>query len=166
VDAVEIVNGTNVENDIAGIPFWHKLLNNGYKITAIGGSDDHSGGFGSAQPGTPTTMVWAKDLSEQSIIDGVKSGKLYLKTAQVSDPDIIFYAKSGEETWEMGETIVADLSTSVTFYMTTAAQDNLSAEWIMNGEVIEIQETGTETPDGQVKFTLSCSGLASAQSMA
>jgi len=155
VDAVEVVNGTNVENDIAGIPFWHNLLNEGYKITAIGGSDDHSGGFGNAQPGTPTTMVWAHALSEQSIIEGVKSGKVYLKTAHASDPDITFYAESGDEMWEMGDAIVADNHSSgpVTFNVITAVQDDLSAEWIMNGDVIERQETGIEMTDGQVKFT-------------
>ncbi|NBC67061.1 MAG: hypothetical protein GVY07_15565 [Bacteroidetes bacterium] len=152
VDAVEIVNGTNVENDIAGIPFWHKLLNEGYKITAIGGSDDHSGGFGSAQPGTPTTMVWAESLSEQSILEGVKSGKVYLKTEHASDPDITFYAESGEKTWEMGDTIVADLSTPLTFNVMTAVQENISAEWIVNGEIVERQKTGTETPGGQLNF--------------
>ena len=104
--------------------------------------------LGMHSPARPTTMVWAHDLSEKSILEGVKSGKVYLKTAHASDPDITFYAESGDEMWEMGDAIVADNHSSgpVTFNVITAVQDNLSAEWIMNGDVIERQETGTEMP--------------------
>lgn len=154
VDAIEIVNGTNVENDISGIPFWHNLLNQGYQITAIGGSDDHGGGFGSAQPGTPTTVVWAKELSEKSILEGVKSGKVYLKTEYAKDPDINFYAESEGEKWEMGSTIPFSeySASSITFSLLTDPQKGLSTEWILNGETIEIQETAREINGGQIKF--------------
>src|SRR5690625_6887698 len=57
LEALEIVNSTHVETDISGIPFWHNLLNQGYRITGIGGSDDHAAGFGRSHPGTPTTVV-------------------------------------------------------------------------------------------------------------
>lgn len=154
VDAIEIVNGTNVENDIAGIPFWHNLLNQGYQITAIGGSDDHGGGFGSAQPGTPTTMVWADGLSEQSILKGVKSGKVYLKTERATDPDITFYAESEDKKWEMGSTIPLseNSASSITFKLLTEPQDGLSAEWILNGEIVESQKTSRETESEQLTF--------------
>lgn len=154
VDAIEIVNSTNVENDIAGIPFWHNLLNQGYQITAIGGSDDHSGGFGSAQPGTPTTMVWADGLSEQSILQGVKSGKVYLKTARSNDPDITFYAESDGRKWEMGSTIpVSGISTSsITFSLLTELQDGLSAEWILNGETVASKKSERKTEGDQIEF--------------
>lgn len=154
VDAVEIVNGTNVENEISGIPFWQNLLNQGYQITAVGGSDDHSGGFESAQPGTPTTMVWAKNLSEKSIIEGVKSGNVYLKTERATDRDITFYAESGETNWKMGETIaLAENSSPITFKIGTDPQEKLSAEWIINGEIAEVQENPRETTDGNIEFT-------------
>lgn len=154
VDAVEIVNGTNIETDIAGIPFWHNLLNQGYQITAIGGSDDHSGGFGSAQPGTPTTMVWAKDLSEKSIIEGVKSGKVYLKTEHANDPDINFYAETDRKKWEMGETILLNevKDSPVTFSLITDPQSDISAEWILNGKTINIQEVASEINENKIKY--------------
>lgn len=154
VDAIEIVNGTNVENEISGIPFWHDLLNQGYQITAIGGSDDHAGGFGSAQPGTPTTMVWADGLSEKSILEGVRSGKVYLKTESANDPDIHFYAESGDTRWEMGSTISLSQQPdfSITFILITNLQNGLMAEWIMNGEPVEIQETARKIDNGKLEF--------------
>ena len=155
LEAVEIVNGTNVETEIAGIPFWHNLLNRGYQITGIGGSDDHGGGFGSAQPGTPTTVVWADNLSEKAILDGVRSGRVYLKTERAGDPDISFYAESGNLKWEMGSTIpVAEYSSSViSFHVITSPQNNLSAEWILNGETVEIQDISQEIEGGKIRFT-------------
>ena len=155
VDAIEIVNGTNVENEISGIPFWHRLLNQGYQITAIGGSDDHSGGFGSAQPGTPTTVVWAENLSEKSILEGVKSGNVYLKTDAADDPDISFYAESGDQQWPMGSTIPIEniAEEPIHFTVSTASLKKLTAEWILNGEVIDMQDTPQILENGHVSFT-------------
>ena len=159
LDAIEIVNGTNVENEISGIPFWHNLLNQGYQITGIGGSDDHGGGFGNEKPGTPTTMVWAEELSEKSLIEGVKSGKVYLKTEQANDPDILFIAQSDGQKWDMGEIIKLydHPESSITFNLTTEPQNGLSVEWILNGKTIEIQETPHERIDGQETFLLNLS---------
>lgn len=155
VDAVEIVNGTNVETEISGIPFWHNLLNQGYQITAIGGSDDHGAGFGNAQPGTPTTVVWSDKLSEKSILEGVKSGKVYLKTENANDPDISFFAEISNKKWEMGSTIPINehSAESISFNVTTIPQENLTAQWILNGETIEIQETAKLIEDGKIQFT-------------
>lgn len=151
---VEIVNGTNVENEIAGIPFWHDLLNQGYRITGIGGSDDHGGGFGNAQPGTPTTVVWADGLSEKSLIDGVQSGKVYIKTRQSSDPDISFYAEQNNKRFEMGDLIsIENSSSAITFSLITDSQDDLTAEWIMNGETVDVREMPEDLENGKIKFT-------------
>lgn len=154
VDAVEIVNGTNVETEISGIPFWHSLLNRGYRIPAIGGSDDHGAGFGSAQPGTPTTVVWASKLSESAILEGVKSGKVYLKTERANDPDINFYAETDRKKWEMGDIIMLNEvdASPITFTLTMDAQNDMSAEWILNGETIKIQEIATAKNNGEIKF--------------
>lgn len=155
VDAIEIVNGINVETEISGIPFWHNLLNQGYQITAIGGSDDHGAGFGNAQPGTPTTVVWADNLSEVSIIDGVKSGKVYLKTEHSNIPDISFYAETKDQKWEMGSTIpISDYADdSILFSITTIPQEGLTSEWILNGETVETQDIAQNFDDGKIRFT-------------
>lgn len=155
LEVIEIVNGTNVETDISGIPFWHDLLNQGYRITAIGGSDDHGAGFGSAQPGTPTTVVRAGNLSEKAILQGVRSGRVYLKTEQADTPDITFHASAGAMQWEMGSTIsVREHSgEAISFSLTTSPQEGLSAEWIMNGETVEVQTTPQRLEDGSIAFT-------------
>lgn len=105
LQVIEIINGTNVENEIAGIPFWQNLLDKGYKITGIGGSDDHGAGFGSAHPGIPTTMVYAPELSEKSLLESVKKGNVYLKTKGPDGPSLDWRIESGEKEWLMGMNI-------------------------------------------------------------
>jgi hypothetical protein len=135
---VEVVNGTNVENDIAGIPFWHNLLNSGYKITGIGGSDDHSAGIGNSEPGIPTTMVYANSLSEKDILEGVINGKVYLKTRGSNGPDVSFHAIFKGKRWSMGETI--DLNSiknhSLEIMIEYSHPSKQELELIFNGEVI------------------------------
>lgn len=156
LEALEIVNSTHVETDIAGIPFWHDLLNQGYQITGIGGSDDHAAGFGRSHPGTPATVVWAAELSEAAILDGVRSGRVYLKTDSAGIADLSYYVDAGYETWQMGSTIyLAELPVEdpVEFHAVTRQQEGLTAEWIHNGEVAAVQQSGEPDEEGNVLFS-------------
>ena len=68
--------GPTVEGPTAGLPFWHSRLNEGHRITAIGGSDDHAARSDRGRVGRPTTVVWASDLSESALLDGVRAGRV------------------------------------------------------------------------------------------
>jgi hypothetical protein len=46
VHMIEVINGTRVEGPLSGIPFWEARLTEGYRLTGIGGSDDHRAGSG------------------------------------------------------------------------------------------------------------------------
>jgi len=146
VEAIEIVNGTQVETDISGIPFWHKQLNEGHRITAIGGSDDHGAGQGSDQPGTPTTVVYARNLSEFSLLEGVRSGSVYVKTTGPELPDADFFGVQNEQRVEMGETASALVPFSWATHI--HADHETTLEVIVNGEVAHtnIVPAGSDAP--------------------
>src|SRR5690625_7517121 len=94
------------------------------------GSDDHAAGFSRSNPGTPTTVVWAAELSEAAILDGVRSGRVYLKTERAGIPDLSFYADAGYETRQMGSTIyLAELPADgqVAFHAVSLQQEGLTA---------------------------------------
>lgn len=135
VDAIEIVNGTNVETGISGIPFWHERLNEGYRITAIGGSDDHGAGHGSDKPGVPTTMVFAQGLSELSLLDGVRSGRVYLKTAGPHIPDANFYGVQHNRRLELGDNAVP--GQPLAWVTTFSSNFDATLEIIINGELVQ-----------------------------
>jgi hypothetical protein len=78
ITAVEVLNGgsmkRSIEGPIEGWDLWHKMLNSGQHVTAIGGSDDHH----AETIGTPTTVIYMKQLSVQGLIDGIRSGRVFI----------------------------------------------------------------------------------------
>lgn len=88
VDAVEVLNGGAItamggaaQSPLSGIPFWEALLTRGYRITAIGGSDSHEPDRAADKPGAlgrPATVVYAGELSQTAILEGVKRGRVYI----------------------------------------------------------------------------------------
>ena len=75
-DAIEVWNGIWDETDQMAVDKWQEMLVEGKKIVAVGGSDAHS------YPdinGLPTTVVRVeREKSQAGIMEGVKSGRVYL----------------------------------------------------------------------------------------
>lgn len=98
IDAVEIETlGYNPVGKLfhgLAIQFWEKQLNAGSHAAAIGGSDDHKGGqeLSSTQSaiGSPTTMVFARELSVAGILEGIKNGRTVVKLQGPEDPMVDF----------------------------------------------------------------------------
>ncbi|MDK6028819.1 CehA/McbA family metallohydrolase [Ignisphaera sp. 4213-co] len=97
-DAIEIWNGPWYIQNSEALRWWHNILVEGHRVTAVGGSDFHGGVEGDVtQLGEPTTWVYAKKLDPQSIVDGIKRGWVYI-TYKPNRPVIsIDFRKSGEE---------------------------------------------------------------------
>lgn len=146
VDAIEIVNGTNIETDISGIPFWHERLNEGYMITGIGGSDDHGGGFGRAQPGTPTTMVYAGALSESALLDAVRKGRVYLKTRNPYGPEVEFTVTAGDQVYEMGDVVSGNdyRLDEVLIQIGYTQRNENTLELILNSEILDLEPSASQ----------------------
>ncbi len=118
LDFFEVVNGPsivlgaipNVLNATA-ILWWEGLLTAGFRITAIGGSDDHKAGHSSPEDpfyapiGVPATIVYAEELSPQGIFQGLKAGHAYVVAEGPAGPRIDFTARSGSKTAMIGDTI-------------------------------------------------------------
>ena len=88
VQAVEVVNGPDADTPYSGIEFWEHLLDRGYHLTAIGGSDNHNAllppGTASAI-GTPTTVIYAETLSQAGIVAGIRRGRVFIDVAGTRD---------------------------------------------------------------------------------
>lgn len=78
LDAIEVWNSTWDETDQRALEWWDAQLRHGFRIPAVAASDTHD-----AQPGNPTTVVWAKDLSQAEILRGIRGGHVYM----MSRPD-------------------------------------------------------------------------------
>ncbi len=79
--------------------FWEALAAQGHRVAALGGSDDHKAGVdeGPFQSGigSPTTMVYAENLSVGAILDGIRAQRTVVKLRGPDDPMVELSAASG-----------------------------------------------------------------------
>lgn len=106
IDAVEIRNAV-----FNGFDFWQELAAAGSHAAAIGGSDDHNAGTStspiSTAIGTPTTLVYARELSVAGLLAGLREGRSVVQFHGPGGPMLVADL-SGER---LGDTVHADRST-------------------------------------------------------
>lgn len=109
IDALEIINDPtypgNGEATEKALKLWDTLWQEGYRIWGVGGSDCHlrpsernPGAQESPLIGYPTTAVLAEDLSANSILWGVKKGRVYVTKGPVLHWEVLV----GEERFYPG----------------------------------------------------------------
>jgi hypothetical protein len=101
---------------------WEDLVLAGHHVAAVGGSDDHRAGAGTddfdSPIGSPTTMVFASELSAAALLEGVALGRTVVKLEGPDDPMLELRAADlGAGT----DTIVAD-RTSIVVRVTSATE--------------------------------------------
>jgi hypothetical protein len=130
-----VLNGTTRTGSQAGWPFWADLLNRGYRLTAVGGSDEHTPEESNDRRiGTPTTVVFANELSEHAIREGLKSGRVYIRTHGPDGPRLEFFAESGGRRYEMGGVVPPALN--VTLHANVKGAQGQRLIWIRNGKTV------------------------------
>jgi len=114
VQAIEVVNGgtmaetRSAESPLQGFAAWNALLVQGRHVTAIGGSDNHNADIPADRLGaigTPTTVVYMRELSIQGFLDGIRSGRVFIDTLGSKDGFLDLIARGGGETAAMGGTL-------------------------------------------------------------
>jgi len=97
VDAIEVNTGPPPPQNpytTSAIAFYERVLGTGARIAAVGASDSHNAGrtagFLSPQApvGTPTTMVYADELSEAGIRRAVRARRTFVKLTGGKGPDV------------------------------------------------------------------------------
>lgn len=129
IDGVEVLNSAL----FSGVAFWEELLDGGSHAAAIGGSDDHDGGAGSdifyAPLGTPTTLVYADNLSVEAVLQGIRDGRTVVKFVGPDGP-MIETELSGER---IGDTVFAD---EATLRATVTGGLGARLQVVRNGDVL------------------------------
>jgi hypothetical protein len=98
VQGVEVVNGTDADTPYSGIGFWERLLNRGYELTALGGSDNHDALLrNSGAIGTPTTLIFADELSQAGIVAAIRRGRVVIDVAGTRDRSVDLTATVGKQ---------------------------------------------------------------------
>ena len=123
VDALEVWNGRWNLDDEVSLRIWQRLLCEGQRVAAVGGSDSHTE---SQTVGSPQTVVHARELSVPALVDGLRCGRSYIARSRsvtveltASSPDAAEVAGPGEALRVPPETPV-----TVTAMITGAAGTN------------------------------------------
>jgi hypothetical protein len=120
VQAVEVVNGADADTPFSGIPFWEHLLDRGYRLTALGGSDNHDAKLqnNSGAIGTPTTVIYADELSQAGLLAAIRRGRVFIDVAGTRDRSLDMKAHAASGSAQMGDTLRVRRGTRIRFEAT------------------------------------------------
>jgi hypothetical protein len=161
--AIEAVNGGDSERADSGIPFWEKQLDAGLRMTAIGGSDSHDGSDAprdkfAGRIGSPTTVVHARDLSMEGILDGIRAGHVFIDVEGTRDRVLEIEATSGGKTVGMGDAMSVAKGMSMHIAARTMALDGQRVRVIDNGKRVDLSGRDVIATGGVVSFDWASDG--------
>ena len=135
INGIEVVNKDRVEGPLAGWPVWAKMLNDGFRLTAVGGSDDHTADDPrDGMVGIPSTVIYASELSEPALLEGLRNGRAYVRVRGPGGPALELQASSADVGWKMGDTIPNSVSHITLSARLTRARGQ-TLQWIHNGTI-------------------------------
>ena len=144
--AVEAVNGGDEQHGISELAFWNRQLNEGCRLAGIGGSDNHR----PMQPldqvgsiGSPTTVIYAAELSTPAILDAVRAGHVFIDLSGTRDRLLEVAARAGGQVAHAGDLLAVPQGEKVTFELHIAAAAGGTIHWIEDGRDMPLQEGAT-----------------------
>lgn len=142
VTAIE-VNGVTAAERAAAIALWDSLLRQGRRLVAVGSSDWHSPDHAIA---TASVRVWASELSERAILDGIRAGHVVVM-AEGRLPPPILIARTHGNTARIGDTILVERGAALALEVAIpVALGPARVELVWNGEVVETAVAAAAMP--------------------
>lgn len=129
-DAIEVWNGPLGPDDTQAIALWASKIDAGRRFGAIGGTDTHGGA--SRQP---ATFVFAKNLSQDAIMDGLRNQHVFLSESP-KGPMLIISSGSALP----GDTVKtdADVAVPVQIQVFGGKGKTLRLIWSSSEEKVEV----------------------------
>jgi hypothetical protein len=150
VDAVEVVNGGTMratgtaDAAFQGFGYWTKLLNAGWRVTGIGGSDSHEADRPSSEAGaigSPTTVIYMPELSVHGFLAGVRSGRAFIDVEGTRDRLLDLSARAGGRQAVMGGTLPVPAGETVRFLVALNGVPSGVIQLVIDGRVAPGLET-------------------------
>lgn len=121
ISAIEAINGGGLallgpEGPLSGVPFWEARLNAGFRITAVGGSDNHEATLPADKApavGLPTTVVHAGELSQEAVLKAIAAGHVFVDVWGTRDRMLEVEARTPTARAEMGDVLPAAAGTRI-----------------------------------------------------
>jgi hypothetical protein len=139
IAGVEAVNGGSELDGTYGIPFWDKQLNEGHRLTGIGGSDNHNALSDPNRPsavGNPTTAIYATELSTPAILAGIRAGHVFIDATASRDRVLTMTGQTARATAQMGDSLEAAQHAPVDFEVHETGADDGKMSLVEDGHVL------------------------------
>lgn len=156
IDAVEIVTaGSAALFAETTLEYWDALCDAGHHVAPVGGSDDHSAGEGDGAfgtpTGTPTTYVYATELSAAALLEGIRNSRTVVKVGGPSDPMV----ELTSEIEITGDTVHAE---QTTLRAKITGADGLDFRWVKNGATEDGGEIAGDPFEAELPVVAPASG--------
>ena len=161
ITTIEAVNGGAEEGKYSGVSFWEKYLNQGYRIAAIGGSDNHNAQIPAGSPnaiGRPTTVVYADDLSVGSILEGIRHGHDFIDLGGSRDRLLDVSAEDGTQKAMMGDTLAARSGSTIRITAHIAACNGDQLRFLLDGQTVASLNSAITQADQTTTLSLPADG--------
>lgn len=169
VAAVEVVNGGTMlltrspEGPLSHIPFWEGLLDQGHRLAAIAGSDNHDpDNPGRQSPvGRPTTVVYAANLSQRALFDAVRAGRVFVDLEAIPGRHLDLTAKSMDAEVRMGGVLRLAQGETASLTVETHGVENAEIEWVAgaNAPALRLSSQELVQLDGSRRQTATLTGV-------
>jgi len=172
VQSIEVANG-GLAADLGhfddgphdGVAFWQALLNKGYHLTGVGGSDNHdavdgrrgSSPVGAQSPvGFPATVVYADSLSQPAILAGIRSGRVFVDLEGAHPSRVLdLSARAGAAEAVMGAVLARQKGQPVEAHLHVAGAAGDTVDLIADGRPLAaLPDPVLHTDDQTLAFTL------------
>lgn len=170
VHAIEVINGSlsrtgAEEGPYSGIPFWEDLLRRGYRLTAIGGSDNHDpADQGNAQSpiGTPLTRLVADSRSVPDILEAVRAGRVQIDLGGIESRGFEIAFLQGDDRITVGGELRLANGQAIEGELSAGGLPNSTVEIISHNVSVDLTDTqlpsGLENPDEAVVIPITATG--------
>ena len=155
IDAIEVVNTGFVDmpRGQAHLAFWHDKLNQGHRITGIGGSDNHTATRPAQQPsaiGNPRTWIFAEALSEAALLEGIRAGNVAIDVSGGQTKLLSFEAAGAV----MGGTVsLASLEQgAVSLALAWESSEELEPRWTVDGNIVAATGANSDSSDTAIRW--------------
>jgi hypothetical protein len=103
--------------------------------------------------GSPTTVVYATELSTPAILAGIRAGHAFIDLAGTRDRLLEVTARAGDKAVHMGDFLTAPEGETVNFDMHVTAATGGTARWIEDGQEVALK-TGAAVLSTDQSFPL------------
>jgi len=157
IQAIEAMNSDAEEKPYSGVGFWEKYLSQGYRITAIGGSDNHNAlkpasAVGSV--GSPTTVVYAENLSVEALLDGIRKGHVFIDLSASRNRVLEVSATDGGQKAIMGDALSAPAESTIQISAHVAACSGEQLRFVLDGQPVSSLNSNIAQDDQAISLTL------------